>query len=128
MNKIILKFSFLDELTLNIMLVYVDDIVLAKEGNIFISYYDTDQNFLIYSANNSKVAYTPNALKLPSFNEYKPCEVIELKFKSNNEMKTWLKKLYVTLHNWYKLPDWNKKNKGISFNTKVKLQNDFWIL
>lgn len=126
MNKIILKFKFLDELTLQLMLVYVDDTVLAKNGNVFISYYDTDENFLIYSANNSKSAYTSNALKLPSLNEYKPNEPLELKFKSNSEMKSWLRKLYRTLHNWHKLPDWNKKNKGV--NNKVLLQNDFWIL
>lgn len=126
MNRIILKFKFIDELTLSIMLVYVDDVVLAKEGDIFISYYDIDENFLIYSSNNSKFTWTSNSLKLPCLNEYVPCQNIDLSFKTNNEMKKWLKCLYRTLHNWYMLPNWNNKNNN--FTNKVLLQNDFWIL
>lgn len=128
MNKIILKFNFLDNITLNITLIYVNDIILAKDSDVFVSYYDTDENFLIYSANNSKMSYTSNALKLPSLNEYEPCQNIEIKFKTNDEMKRWLKKLYRVLHKWDKLPNWDKIRNISNFNNRVLLNNEFWIL
>lgn len=128
MNKIILKFKFLSDKSVSICLVYVDDVVLAKEGNVFISHYDTDENFIIYSTNNSNFAYTVNALKLPSLNRYEACETLEMNFKSNEEMKTWMKKLYKTLHRWDKLPEFQKRFRNVNINNKVKMENDFWIL
>ena len=127
MNKIILKFKFLSETSVSLELIYVDDVVLAKDGNIFISFYNTDDNFLIYSSNNSNLAYTYNALKLPSFNEYKPCEKVEMKFSSNAVMKSWLKKLFRTLHKWDNLKEWRTQNNTF-VNKKVIMQKDFWIL
>jgi len=130
MNKIILKVEVTSKTTADVTLLYVDNSVLAFNNNVFISYYDLDENFVIYSTNNDKMSFTRTAFKLPCLSKYVPNEKIEISFQYKEELHKWLKQLYRTLHKWnLKAPEFKKINEQDSLLlTKMKITNDFWIL
>lgn len=130
MNKLILKIELVSNLSADITLIYVDSVVLAQDKKNFISYYDIDENFIIYSTNNDNMNFTEHALKLPSLNRYTPNQKLNIYFKKEKDLELWLKRFYRTLHKWnYKSPEFKDSinNGGLKPN-RVNISNDFWIL
>lgn len=130
MNRIILKIDIKSLTTFDLKIIFVDKRVLARDTKPFINYFDVDENFIIYSTNNDDISFTENAFKLPSLKNFDFNKSKNFDFKSEDDMKKWLKKLYRTLHKWNTNSDIFKlENQNIDYPEKINLYNTgYWVL
>lgn len=126
MNKLILKIVFTSKKSIALSIIYIDKNLLAIEDD-FDHYYDHNENFYIYFFSTHHFDYNSCALKLPSLKNYTCGEVLKVSFDTENELKSWLRRLSKTLNtcniNYKKF-----KNDSNIKPLRLKFSNEFWIL
>jgi hypothetical protein len=126
MNRIVLKLNFLPNNGLKLDLFHLDRRFLSNQSS-FVSFYDSDYEFMIYSR--KKLMITPNTLRLPDAENYKDSQSVTYNFKTEKERYFYLKSLNKCLHEWNNRysdfvgqKDYNKRNKNLI------MSGEFWVI